>query len=34
MKVLISLLFFLDIRGGYKYGMARNISKRKDEETK
>ena len=33
MKVLISLLF-LDIRGGYKYGMERNISKRRDEKTK
>ena len=33
MKVLISLLF-LTIRGGYKYGMARNISKRRDEKTR
>ena len=33
MKVLISLLF-LDIRGGYKYGMAKNIGKRKDEKTR
>ena len=33
MKVLISLLF-LDIRGRYKYDMARNISKRKDKNTK